>query len=173
MQGSPHKPSPNGPELEVPIRIRVHAENPECNVDARPVRQETEARNTYMENVDFEKHGYTDACEGCRRVMAGSMTLRPHTTECRQRIEEKMGKDVPERYDKTLGRSIEGLLSKMPAKCGPPGVEAKKQEDCKVLQYPTKDVCICPIFQLLASAIPDARASELCVRALVHSVYIV
>ena len=58
---------------------------------------------------DVEKYGFTIGCPGCRAKNRGEIGVN-HNVECRQRIEEKMRMDDPERYMRTLGRLAEGTL---------------------------------------------------------------
>ena len=71
------------------------------------MRQETESRKVYIKKVDFERHGYTEGCEGCRRMMTGSMTLRPHTRECRDRMEKLMQEEDHPRWRRAVNRREE------------------------------------------------------------------
>ena len=54
--------------------------------------QEASARKTYLKTRDFEKHGYTEGCEGCRRMRTGGREVRPHNAQCRQRMEEQLNR---------------------------------------------------------------------------------
>ena len=49
-------------------------------------------RRLYIRRKDVEKYGYTEGCEGCKRMRAG-MSAKPHTQECRTRMEEAMKED--------------------------------------------------------------------------------
>ena len=60
--------------------------------DARPARSEDEPRRTYLKKGNFERHGYSEGCEGCRRPRAENMAARAHTKECR----DGMGKILEE-----------------------------------------------------------------------------
>ena len=66
--------------------------------------QEEESRNTYLKVEDLEKYGYTDGCEGCRRLKSGGMTRRAHTSECRERIESQLEKTEHPRWQRAKER---------------------------------------------------------------------
>jgi hypothetical protein len=42
-----------------------------------PQMNEDQSRRAYLKKRDFEKFGYDEDCEGCRRMSAG-MAARPH-----------------------------------------------------------------------------------------------
>ena len=50
--------------------------------EVRPARNEEKARRLYLKKEDFEIHGYTQGCEGCRRRKTGGITARAHTEGC-------------------------------------------------------------------------------------------
>eukprot|EP00973_Karenia_brevis_P069702 9691298-Karenia_brevis.AAC.1 len=81
MQGTPQKPNPHAPGLDIPIRIHVPIsptlEDGEMFEDQG--REEERARGVYLKPRDFEKYGWTEGCEGCRRLRTKAMQLRPHT----------------------------------------------------------------------------------------------
>ena len=58
---------------------------------------------------DFDKYGYTIGCPGCRAKNRGDISVN-HSEECRQRIEQEIREDDPERYNRALGRLAEGIL---------------------------------------------------------------
>ena len=51
----------------------------------RPARDEEAPRRAYVMKRHYEKHGYTEGCEGCGRMSAG-MKPRPHSNACRERM---------------------------------------------------------------------------------------
>ena len=108
MQGTPARPNPQMPGNDIPVLIHLPVGDehglPE---EPRPARVETEARRTYLKARDFKKHGYTEGCEGCRRLKAGGMTARPHTAECRARIEEMLREEADPRWVRAKERADE------------------------------------------------------------------
>jgi hypothetical protein len=93
MKGTPSQPNPLKPGLSVPIAVNVENENAEAELDELAGRrEEMNARRTYPKARDFEAHGYTNGCEGCRRQQAGGMKPRGHNDKCRERM-EKLLKD--------------------------------------------------------------------------------
>merc|ERR1712237_210214 len=70
-------------------------------------RVEHSARKTYLKKKDFEKHGFTEGCEGCKRMRAGGMDARPHSAQCRQRMEEQLKKEDNPRWRSAQARMNE------------------------------------------------------------------
>ena len=62
-----------------------------------------EMRSIYLKRSDFEKYGHTDGCPGCQDMA----TQRPgpssgwaaHTSACRKRMEEKIQRNEPRRWE--------------------------------------------------------------------------
>ena len=94
MKGTPQRPDPSKPGLNIPVKIRLE---PEMAMDMpimRPARKEEGPRAAYLSKEDFRKFGFTEGCDGCGRLAAG-MASRPHTSKCRARMKEEM-KSTPE-----------------------------------------------------------------------------
>ena len=104
MQGTPKRPNPSMPRIDVPIRIIVRPNAPDSVVEnGAPIRaEEATPRGVYLKKEDFEKYGYTDGCEGCRRLRPGGMQLCPHTHACRVRIEAELQRACNPRYERAL-----------------------------------------------------------------------
>jgi hypothetical protein len=98
IQGTPQRPDPNMPGIDIPIRIQVSMENMDAPTPMRDPRVEEHARRAYLKKEDFEKHGYTEGCEGCRRAKTGGMTARPHTEACRVRLEKLLEEESNPRW---------------------------------------------------------------------------
>ena len=60
-----------------------------------------------IDDDDLQKCGYTLGCPGCRAKKSGTIRIN-HIEDCRQRIEEKIREDDPERSMRALGRLAEG-----------------------------------------------------------------
>ena len=91
MRGTPQRPNPNMPGIDVPKQISAEPKNPEGEADdVRPPRCEARPRGAYLKPKDVKEVGYTDDCEGCRRLRTGNMEMRPHTKECREGMEERL-----------------------------------------------------------------------------------
>ena len=41
----------------------------------------------------LERYGYSEGCDGCRFGQAGLAEARPHSEQCRARVEEAMAQD--------------------------------------------------------------------------------
>ena len=79
------------------------------DIIAAPQMRETMPRRMRFDMDDLEKHGFTVGCPGCKAKNRGETGVN-HSEECRQRIEEKIRIDDPERYNRTLGSLAEGPL---------------------------------------------------------------
>ena len=96
------------PGVDIPVHIYL----PEALggvPEPPPARAEEGPRRAYLKKKDFEKHGYTAGCEGCRRLRAGGMTARPHTQECRARIEERLKEDENPRWKRAKDAADERI----------------------------------------------------------------
>ena len=69
------------------MRVRV----PEQPIKA-PEDATSAPRGFRTEKEDFEKHGYTEGCEGCNRMQTGG-ERRSHTAKCRERMLKAMSED--------------------------------------------------------------------------------
>ena len=87
IKGTPGKPVPGSNDQRIPVRIRV----PEKPIQ-QPSEQASVPRGVRTERGDFDKHGYTEGCEGCNRMKHGG-DRRPHTKKCRERMLKAMGED--------------------------------------------------------------------------------
>merc|ERR1711973_169910 len=54
----------------------------------------------YIQKKDVEKYGATAGCEGCKAAVRGG-EARPHTEECRARIEAEMAKAKDTKWERT------------------------------------------------------------------------
>ena len=108
IRGTPQRPNPNMPGSDIPIHVRVHLEEPGMMpADVRPARNEGVPRRTYLKPRDFRKHGFSEDCEGCRRIKTGGMGNRPHTEECRARMEEVLKAEKDPRWERAKDRMDE------------------------------------------------------------------
>jgi hypothetical protein len=99
MRGSPAQPNPMMPGIAIPIAVNIEKENE----DGEPVvvemrRDEIKARRVYLKAEDFQVHGYTEGCDGCRRSKTGGMQARNHTEACRRRMTEALGAEEHPRW---------------------------------------------------------------------------
>mgnify|MGYP000532749168 CR=1 FL=1 len=89
----PARPNPNMPGIDIPIRIKVTMDFPNAVAEETvPQRAEEQSRRAYLKKKYFEKFGYDEDWEGCKRLMAG-MAPRPHKATCRSRLENQLEKD--------------------------------------------------------------------------------
>ena len=83
MKGTPQQPDPSKPGLHIPVRIRMDPPVEVDMPDLRPQREEDMPKDTYIKKRHFEEFGYTDDCEGCRRLRSGVGSRRPHLESCK------------------------------------------------------------------------------------------
>ena len=84
MKGTPQMPDPNLPGLHIPVRIRVEPEVPFEMPAMRPARDEEAPRRAYVMKRHYEKHGYTEGCEGCEKAVG-----RDETSTVQQRMQRE------------------------------------------------------------------------------------
>lgn len=134
MQGTPARPNPNMPGHDVPILISIPAGDGQAQPEeTRTPRTETEPRRTYLKARDFEAHGYTQGCEGCRRLQTGGMQARPHSAACRNRMEallKQQGDPRYRRYQEQADQAVWEEVQRQEAeKAKRKGEEEKGQEE--------------------------------------------
>ena len=74
-------------KLEVPEAVRMAPEEERAEEEELVV-----PRNVYLKKADFEVHGYSKDCKGCKSVLRGTARM-PHSAECRKRMMEAMAGD--------------------------------------------------------------------------------
>ena len=115
MQGTPQRPNPAKPGLNIPIKVNFDPPEEADVIPSRPLREETQARRMRITGAMLDQYGYTDNCEGCRLKRAGLEEQRPHTQTCRTRIYEELdkddiGRDMKKRSDDRISRKMaEGI----------------------------------------------------------------
>ncbi len=98
MKGTPARPDPNMPGIDIPIAIKVTMDFPNAVAEPTvPQRSEDQSRRAYLKKKDFEKFGYDEDCEGCKRLLAG-MARRPHKDTCRARMGNHLEKEEHRRW---------------------------------------------------------------------------
>ena len=69
-------------------------------------------RNIYLRKSDFEAHGYSRDCKGCRAVLRGAART-PHSAECRKRMMAAMaGDERVKRAEDRMNEFLEKTLEK-------------------------------------------------------------
>ena len=106
-KGTPQCPDPKRLGTEVPIRVSLEGPEDAVPDDVAPARDESRPRRMKLTAKIFTKHGYTEGCEGCARARTGVMEGRPHSEECRRRIEACMSEDAEGR--ETMRRDKERI----------------------------------------------------------------
>ena len=108
MRGTPGRPNPQMPGSDIPVRIHLPQEHDIPGVaEPPPAKDEPQCRRTYLKHRDFQEHGYTEGCEGCKRLRTGGMGARPHTEECRRRMEEILKGKTNPRWERAQQRANE------------------------------------------------------------------
>ena len=119
LQGTPQQPDPKKPGLAIPIRLNF---DPPAKEEAIPVAAEdkkTQVRRMKITGYMLRKYGYTDGCDGCKHRRAGLGEHRPHSEDCRKRIEAAMDADDEgrrkkaddtERITRRLAEEMERML---------------------------------------------------------------
>ena len=79
MQGTPSQPDPGRPGASIPIRVSIPACDDVPLDEVVPPREGEVPRRVYIRQRHLQKYGYTDECEGCKRMKAGRKDARPHT----------------------------------------------------------------------------------------------
>ena len=77
-----------------------------------------ERRSMYLTKRDFESHGYTDGCQGCKDLSSGRRGpvsgFAPHTTACRRRMESAIEASDPARWERYFARRAADGRSRSP-----------------------------------------------------------
>ena len=132
MTGTPAKPNPQAPGHDIPVHIRIQVpEVGEVPGEPAPARVETEPRRTYLKARDFHKHGWTESCEGCRRLKAGNMGARPHNEACRQRMEAILKAEGDPRWMRAKDRADERVWEEIQRQAAEEEAEALKAKGKK------------------------------------------
>ena len=86
LKGTPQQPRPDQPGSAVPVSVRFDVEEDAAPQEPQPPPQRQIRRMRITETL-LQQYGYTVGCEGCRFRRAGLGETRPHTEECRTRVE--------------------------------------------------------------------------------------
>ena len=91
--------------MEVPEAVRMAPE------EEKEEEELVVPRNVYLKKSDFETHGYSKDCKGCRAVLRGAART-PHSAECRKRMMEAMAGDgrikrAEDRINEFLSKTLE------------------------------------------------------------------
>ena len=90
MRGAHQRPDPN--KLHIPTRIRLEPAVPIDMGGFRPARNEDAPRRSHLRRDFFLEHGYTEGCEGCKRLATRMSKAIIHREECRSRMYAGMKK---------------------------------------------------------------------------------
>ena len=137
MKGTPQRPDPTKPGLNIPVQIRLEPEMPFEIPEMVPVRSEEGPRRAYIMKQFFEEHGYSEGCDGCGCLAAGLKKKRPHSDKCRNRIYEEMrktekGRKHLEEADNKQAEFYEARLKKDHGERGGVDQETKTEEAVKM-----------------------------------------
>ncbi|MDA8583971.1 hypothetical protein N9L68_07040 [bacterium] len=110
-----------------------YGHSPELNhrFESQVGKRAGESKIRYLFRTDFERHGYSDGCVGCRDIASGKKRagsfFSPHNVACRRRMEEA-GKEA----DPDLGYIFSG------AGRGWPRREESRHRGCLVERWPPR-----------------------------------
>ena len=107
MVGVPWEPIPGRGVREIKSRVHIEGVGTGEDIIVEPQIREAIPRRMRFDLDDLEKYGFTVGCPGCKSKSRGQTGVN-HNEECRNRVEERIRKEEPDRYEKTLGRLIEG-----------------------------------------------------------------
>ena len=94
MAGTPSKPNPRRPGLTIPITVNFdRQEEGEMPEECKAARNEHKPRSIYILPWMLESYGYSGDCPGCDSKRAGLSTSKPHSVNCRKRIEQEIAND--------------------------------------------------------------------------------
>ena len=74
------------------IRVGFGGDEDGSGVDGEVELEEGVPRKAKITKKYYERHGYTEGCEGCGRMRAG-LAQRAHSDGCRKRMEEALRSD--------------------------------------------------------------------------------
>lgn len=108
MRETPKRPVPDAAGADIPIRVNVAPDDPLAEVERmrKSRATETSGRSVYLKKEDFEQFGYTDGCEGCRRMRSGGLRHKNHTPACRRRMEACLNEARHPRFERALDRRL-------------------------------------------------------------------
>ena len=108
------KGSPNNWKLDAGIEPQLveieDRRNPELDPshESRAGTRVGEKRSIYLSRKDFNSHGYTDGCTGCRDLASGKQRagsfISPHNAACRKRMENAIKTADSDRWARYLLR---------------------------------------------------------------------
>ena len=109
MRGTPQQPDPRRGGMRIPLRITFDEPSTEKEEETTLPKKEAVPRRMKINEQDYEEHGFTEGCEGCRVRKAGLQEYRPHTEGCRKRMGEalKEGGTYDERVRKRMAEEVE------------------------------------------------------------------
>ena len=103
MKGTPWEPVEGSTSIDVKSQILAKKGMQEIPEVKDPAKEEPSVRRTYITRQDVEKYGMTDGCPGCIAANRKEKA-RPHTEECRIRLEHAMMSDQNPRWESNLKR---------------------------------------------------------------------
>ena len=75
--------------MDVPEAVRMAPEEEEKVAEKEDL---VVPRNLYLKKADFEKHGYSKDCRGCKSLLRGTARL-PQSVACRKRVTQALAGD--------------------------------------------------------------------------------
>ena len=111
--GVPWEPVPGSGRVELKSRVVFPEERKKPESPTEGEEKEKKERREYITMADLKKYGFTmKGCEGCKAAMTAlhvkkpgvkvKFTAKEHSQECRNRIEEALAIQEPDRWQKAL-----------------------------------------------------------------------
>ena len=91
---TPMEPTAGSADMRIKTYIKPGLANPEVPKRAADDAPAIAARRCRLVKKDFEDHGLTIACGGCRAISRRSSTSVTHSGQCRRRIEKELRKSA-------------------------------------------------------------------------------
>ena len=111
MLGVPWEPIPGRGVTEIKSRAHIKGVRAGENIIPEPEVRQAVPRRMRLDVGDFEKYGFTTGCPECRSKSRMDFFVN-HSEYCRQRFQEKMRVEDPDRYNRTSGGLAEETLKK-------------------------------------------------------------
>jgi len=103
MKGTPQRMSADLPGEERPVAVDVEPPEEGEPDELKPSRSGGR-RQLYLKKNDFERYGYTEGCEGCRKMKLGRRAPYPHRRSCRDRLEDHIKENEEPRWERAALR---------------------------------------------------------------------
>ena len=129
-KGVPWEPIPGRGRIEVKTKVGILQGISRGDSFLDPEIKETVVKRIYITKKDVKDYKPSIGCRGCRALNRGESGI-PHNEGCRERLENEIKKNDPERINRELDRMHRRIEENQERKMMRTGEEDKK-EDKKV-----------------------------------------